>query len=53
LEAKRALGERAVIEVVTLVGFYQLVSGVLESFKPPGPSVSLPVVGPLTTSERD
>jgi hypothetical protein len=53
LEAKRAPGERAVIEVVTLVGFYQLVSGVLESFKPPGPSVSLPVAGPPTTSERD
>jgi 4-carboxymuconolactone decarboxylase len=44
--ARKALGERALVEVVTLVGFYQLVSGVLESFKPPGPSGDLPVVGP-------
>ena len=44
--AKAALGERAVVEVVTLVGFYQLVSGVLESFHPPGPSGDLEVVGP-------
>ena len=44
--AKRALGERAVVELVTLVGFYQLVSGVLESFHPPGPSGDLEVVGP-------
>jgi 4-carboxymuconolactone decarboxylase len=52
MAAKRVLGERAVIEVVTLVGFYQLVSGVLESFKPPGPSAEFPVVGPPATSER-
>jgi 4-carboxymuconolactone decarboxylase len=44
--AKKALGERAVVELVTLVGFYQLVSGVLESFHPPGPSGDLEVVGP-------
>jgi nitroreductase len=44
--AREALGERALVEVVTLVGFYQLVSGVLESFQPPGPSDELPVVGP-------
>jgi 4-carboxymuconolactone decarboxylase len=44
--AKQALGERAVVELVTLVGFYQLVSGVLESFHPPGPSGELEVVGP-------
>ena len=44
--AKEALGERAFVEIVTLVGFYQLVSGVLESFHPPGPSDDLPVVGP-------
>lgn len=44
--ARGVLGERALIEVVTLVGFYQLVSGVLESFKPP--SADLPVVGPPT-----
>jgi 4-carboxymuconolactone decarboxylase len=45
-DAKAALGERAVVELVTLVGFYQLVSGVLESFHPPGPSGDLEVVGP-------
>lgn len=44
--ARNDLGERALIEVVTLVGFYQLVSGVLESFQPPAPSPDLPVVGP-------
>jgi nitroreductase/alkylhydroperoxidase family enzyme len=44
--ARAALGERALVEVVTLVGFYQLVSGLLESFQPPGPSDELPVVGP-------
>jgi nitroreductase len=43
--AREALGERALVEVVTLVGFYQLVSGILESFHPPGPSAELPVVG--------
>ena len=50
--AREALGERALVEVVTLVGFYQLVSGVLESFHPPGPSAELPVVGPPSTAER-
>lgn len=45
-KAMKALGERAVVELVTLVGFYQLVSGVLESFQPPGPSGDLEVVGP-------
>lgn len=44
--AKKALGERAVVEVVTLVGFYQLVSGVLKSFEPPPPSGDFEVVGP-------
>jgi alkylhydroperoxidase family enzyme len=44
--AKEALGERAVVELVTVVGFYQLVSGVLESFQPPPPSGDLEVVGP-------
>ena len=43
--ARAVLGERALVEVVTLVGFYQLVSGILESFHPPGPSAELPVVG--------
>lgn len=47
LEAARAaLGERALIEVVTLVGFYQMVSGVLTSLEPPPPSNDLDVVGP-------
>jgi 4-carboxymuconolactone decarboxylase len=46
--ARATLGERALVEVVTLVGFYQLVSGVLESFRPPPPSADLPVVGPPT-----
>jgi nitroreductase/alkylhydroperoxidase family enzyme len=43
--ARELLGERALVELVTLVGFYQLVSGILESFQPPGPSAELPVVG--------
>ncbi len=50
--AREALGERALVEIITLVGFYQLVSGILESFHPPGPSAELPVVGPHTTSVR-
>jgi nitroreductase/alkylhydroperoxidase family enzyme len=50
--ARGALGERALVEVITLVGFYQLVSGILESFHPPGPSDDLPVVGPPTRPER-
>jgi 4-carboxymuconolactone decarboxylase len=44
--ALAALGERGVVEVVMNVGFYQLVSGTLEGFHPPGPSVDLPIVGP-------
>jgi 4-carboxymuconolactone decarboxylase len=50
--ARDALGERALVEVVTLVGFYQLVSGILESFHPPGPSADLPVVGPPADGEH-
>jgi nitroreductase/alkylhydroperoxidase family enzyme len=50
--ARTALGERALVEVVTLVGFYQLVSGILETFQPPGPSDALPVVGPPPVPER-
>ena len=50
--ARAALGERGLVEVVTLVGFYQLVSGVLESFDPPGPSADLPVVGVPHAAER-
>ena len=44
--ANAALGERAVVELVTQVGFYQLVSGLLESFQPPAPSGDLEVSGP-------
>jgi nitroreductase/alkylhydroperoxidase family enzyme len=50
--AREALGERALVEVVTLVGFYQLVSGILESFHPPAPSADLPVVGVPSTTPR-
>ncbi len=50
--ACQVLGERALVEVVTLVGFYQLVSGILESFHPPGPSADLPVVGLPPGCER-
>lgn len=50
--ARNALGERALVEVVTLVGFYQLVSGVLKTFEPPPPSGDLPVVGPPTSGPR-
>ena len=50
--ARSVLGERALVEVITLVGFYQLVSGILESFHPPGPSVDLPVVGVPSTAAR-
>jgi nitroreductase/alkylhydroperoxidase family enzyme len=50
--AHAALGERALVEVVTLAGFYQLVSGILVSFRPSGPSAELPVVGPATVPER-
>ncbi len=46
--ARKALGERALVEAVTLVGFYQLVSGVLTTFEPPPPSGDLEVVGPPT-----
>jgi len=49
--ARAALGERALVELVTNVGFYQLVSGVLESFHPPGPSEDLRVVGPPPSAE--
>jgi nitroreductase/alkylhydroperoxidase family enzyme len=49
--AREALGERALGEVVTQVGFYQLVSGILESFQPPGPSADLPVVGPPSATD--
>ena len=44
--AKAELGERGLVEIVMAVGFYQLVSGTLESFHPPGPSGNLVVEGP-------
>jgi 4-carboxymuconolactone decarboxylase len=44
--ATQLLGERGVVELVMNVGFYQLVSGTLESFHPPGPSLDVEVVGP-------
>jgi 4-carboxymuconolactone decarboxylase len=44
--ATELLGERGVVELVMNVGFYQLVSGTLESFHPPGPSLDVEVVGP-------
>ncbi len=47
--AREVLGERALVEVVTQVGFYQLVSGLLESFQPPPPSGDLEVTGPPRT----
>ena len=50
--ARETLGERALVEVVTQVGFYQLVSGLLESFQPPPPSGDLEVVGPPATGLR-
>jgi len=46
--ARGALGERGLVEVVTLVGFYQLISGVLTTFEPPPPSGDFDVVGPPT-----
>jgi len=50
--AREVLGERALVEVITLVGFYQLVSGILESFHPPGPSAEFPVVGVPSSAAR-
>lgn len=49
--AMETLGERGVVEVVMNVGFYQLVSGTLEGFHPPGPSIDLPVIGPPKLEE--
>lgn len=44
--AQSALGDRALVEVISMVGFYQMVSGLLESFHPPAASADLPVEGP-------
>ena len=49
--AKSILGERGLVEAVTLVGFYLMVSSVLVSFEPPAPSDDLPVVGPPTSGD--
>lgn len=51
--ARDALGERGLVEVVTLVGFYQMISGVLTAFEPPPPDGDLEVVGPPTSGARD
>jgi 4-carboxymuconolactone decarboxylase len=49
--AREILGERALVEVVTLVGFYLMVSSVLVAFDPPAPSADLPVTGPATSGD--
>ncbi len=51
--ARTALGERGLVEVVTLAGFYQLISGVLTTFEPPPPGGDFEVVGPPTSGARD
>ena len=51
--ARESLGERGLVEVVTLVGFYQLISGVLTTFEPPPPDGDFEVVGPATSGRRD
>lgn len=50
--ARDVLGERGTIELVLLVGFYQLISGLLESVHPAAPSPDLPVVGPPPLPHR-
>ena len=49
--ARETLGERALVEVVTLVGFYLMVSSVLVAFEPPAPSADFPVTGPATRGD--
>ena len=49
--AKAVLGERGLVEVVMAVGFYQLVSGTLESFHPPPPT-GVEVDGPPPVAEH-
>lgn len=51
--ARETLGERGLVEVVTLAGFYQLISGVLTTFEPPPPDGDFEVVGPPTSGARD
>jgi len=50
--AKSVLGERALVEVISNVGFYQLVSGILESFHPAPAAADVEVVGPPPAPER-
>ena len=49
--AKAVLGERGLVEVVMAVGFYQLVSGTLESFHPP-PPIGVEIEGPPPIAEH-
>ena len=49
--AKAVLGERALVETVMAVGFYQLVSGALESFHPPPPT-GIEIDGPPPMAEH-
>ena len=46
--ALESLGERGLVEITCAVGFYQLVSGTLESFRPPSPDE---ITGPPTWVE--
>ena len=50
--AREALGERGLVEVVTLTGFYQMISGVLTAFEPPPPDGDFEVEGPPTSGAR-
>ena len=50
-QAKTVLGERGLVEVVMTVGVYQLVSGTLESFRPPPPA-GVDVAGPPPVEEH-
>lgn len=49
--ARDALGERGTIEMILLVGFYQLISGLLESVHPPPPAPDIAVEGPPPMTE--
>lgn len=49
---KAILGERALVEMVSNIGFYQLVSGLLESFHPAPASPDVEIIGPPPTPER-
>lgn len=50
--AREALGERGLVEVVTLAGFYQMISGILNAFEPPPPDGDFEVLGPPTKGAR-